>query len=129
MKDLLGTTDVGSFMTLLFFAIVGMIISLLLHGANREPTEPTTPEKFSLSFLFLDNWKRILLNVLVLFAAVRFYPDIFNEPINPFLSFGIGLGFDKVVQMIKDRMGVLQVSRRSIATTEEKKEIDSPKAT
>lgn len=120
MKDFLGTTDVGAFMTLFLFAIIGMAISLLLHGANREPTTSTTPYKFSLSFLFLDNWKRIVLNILVLFAAVRFYPDIFNEPINPFLSFGIGLGFDKVVQMIKDRMGVLQVNRPAITTAEEK---------
>lgn len=122
MKDLLGTTDTGAFMTLFLFAIIGMVISILLHGANREPTTPTTPYKFSVSFLFLDNWKRILLNILVLFAAVRFYPDIFNEPINPFLSFGIGLGFDKVVQMIKDRMGVLQVNRPAITTPEENKE-------
>lgn len=122
MKDFLGTTDTGSFMTLFLFAIIGMVISILLHGANREPSTPTTPYKFSLSFLFLDNWKRILLNILVLFAAVRFYPDIFNEPINPFLAFGIGLGFDKVVQKIKDRMGVLQVNRPAITTPEEKKE-------
>lgn len=120
MKDFLGTTDVGAFMTLFLFAIIGMVISLLLNGANRDPDTPSTPYKFSLSFLLLDNWKRIVLNLLVLFAAVRFYPDIFNEPINPFLAFGIGLGFDKVVQMIKDRVGALQVNRPAITTPEEK---------
>lgn len=119
METLLGTTDTGQFFSLFAFALIGMSISLLLNGANREVTGPTTPYKFNLGFLLLDNYKRIILNLLILFSAVRFYPDIFHEAINPFLAFGIGIGFDKIVQLIKERVGVLQVNREKITTPAE----------
>lgn len=110
-----------AFLELYGYALLGMVISLLLHSSNRDQSSTATPYKFSMLFLLLDNWKRILLNLLALFAAVRFYPDLFGNPINPFLSFGIGLGFDKLLQMLKDKAGFMQVNRDKITPAVESK--------
>lgn len=121
MNNFLGTTDGWLFVTLFFYALAGMSVMLLYTAANRNPGTPTTPYKFNLGFLLLDNWKRIVLNLLLIFITVRFYPDIFGKPITPFLALIAGLAYDKIFQLIKDNTGILQVDRSKLVDADVQK--------
>lgn len=114
MNTLLGADSLSTFCVLYFFACIGLAVSLLLHAEARDKSATSTPVKFSLVFLLTDNWKRIFLSLLLIFIAIRFYPDLFHQDINPFVSLGVGLGLDKIAQLIKTKTGVLDVDRTKI---------------
>lgn len=110
-QQILGTDTYQAFITQYFFAIVGVLISLLLHGANRDVKEPSTPNNFSFLFLLKDNWKRIVLNLLVIFVTIRFFKELTGFELSLFFCLGIGFSYDKLLQVIKDKADVLQVNR------------------
>jgi hypothetical protein len=114
IKTLLGQNTAAQFVGLYLMAIIGLAVSLLLHTTVRDPNSTNTPVAFSWSFFFRDNLKRIVLNVMVLFIAIRFYPDLFGAPINEFLAFGVGLGLDKIIELIKSKSGVLDADRSKL---------------
>jgi hypothetical protein len=111
-EQILGTDSYQAFITQYFFAMVGATISLLLHGANRDVKEPSTPNCFSFSFLLKDNWKRILLNLLVIFVTIRFFKEITGYKLSLFFCLAIGIGYDKLLQFMKDKADFLQVTRK-----------------
>lgn len=114
MDTILGTADYKLFFSLYFFGVIGLIISLLLNAAHRNPVAPTTPLKFHVWFMIVDNYKRIVLSFLLIFVVVRFYNEIFNEPISPWLSLLAGLGLDKISQYLKTKVGALQIDRDDV---------------
>ena len=57
------------------FAVFGVLLSLRLHIINRDVPSPRTPIRWSWSFFFLDNAKRLLTTLALIFVALRFAPD------------------------------------------------------
>ena len=111
LQEILGTDTYQAFITQFFFAILGVAISLLLHGANRDVKEVSTPNQFSLVFLIKDNWKRIVLNLLIIFITIRFFKEITGFELSLFFCFVIGFSYDKLLQLLKSRSDLLQVNR------------------
>lgn len=114
IQEILGTDTWQSFATQFFFAITGMLVSLLLHGANRQVEEPTTPNNFSIKFLVADNWKRIVLNILLVYITIRFFQELTGMQLSLFFCLIIGLGYDKLAQWIKSKSSILEVNRDKI---------------
>jgi hypothetical protein len=113
-QQLLGSLSPSEFLAAIFFALVGLVISLLLQSNVRDVKSDNTPFHFDWGFLLLDNWKRIVLSILMIYISIRFYADIFGQPITMFLALGIGFGLDKISQLIKDKIGITQVDREAI---------------
>lgn len=111
----LGTDNVQYFIALFFFACLGAIISLLIQSNMRDVKSQSTPVKFSWSFFFLDNWKRIVFSLLIIYVAIRFSSELLHVTLGPFSALGIGLGLDKVSELIKNNTGFLQVNRDKIS--------------
>lgn len=112
---ILGVTSIAMYAALLFFACIGILINLLFHATTRDQNSTNTPEKFSLKFLLWDNWKRIVLSILVILMLIRFVSFFFdfdvvnNNELYLFLSLLIGVSFDKAAEILKNRSSFLKV--------------------
>jgi hypothetical protein len=104
---LLGDQTLSHFAALLFFALFGTAVSLLIQATTRDVSSPATPVYFSWPFFFSDNWKRITLGFMLILIALRFTPQLFGMPINEWWALAIGFSLDKVAQALKDRTNVL----------------------
>lgn len=114
LQKLIGSYDLTSFLACLFFAYIGVALSLLWHTTERNPNSQSTPIAFSWKFFLSDNVKRIVSGVLTIYAAIRFCPDVFGIAVNEYVAFGIGLGIDKIAEFIKSKTNLLDVNRAKI---------------
>lgn len=101
------TTDV--FLGFIFFAIIGISLSLLWQTSRRDQNSPNTPEKFSFWFMLQDNAKRLTATILTVYIALRFTPEIFNVTLTNFWALTIGLGVDKIAEFVKNKTSFLDV--------------------
>jgi hypothetical protein len=102
-QHLLGTNDIPKFIACVFFAMIGTVISLLVHATNRDKNSMKTPYKFSFVFLIADNWQRILLNLLLILVTIRFCKEITGMELSMFVSLLIGVGYDKLGEFLRNK--------------------------
>jgi hypothetical protein len=112
---LLGNVSLPMFFGLFFFAMIGVFINLLIHATTRDQNSPATPVKFSFRFLLWDNWKRIVLSILLIYVSIRFVSMFFAITVDGkneyylFAALLIGFGFDKLGELIKKKSSWLKV--------------------
>jgi hypothetical protein len=104
---LLGDQQPLTFSKLIFYALLGAFLSLLLQANHRDPRSIKSPVHFSWRFLVYDNVKRILASVILIFLAVRFTKEIFGLEVNEFWALAIGLANDKIAQFLKEKTNLL----------------------
>lgn len=90
-----------------FFAMIGIFITLLLGTYARVPSSPTSPSKFSWSYLWSDNFKRIVATLLMVIVSLRFIHDIFGFELSPWHGFIVGTGWDGLAFIIKQKTKLL----------------------
>lgn len=111
---LLGYVDMDMFLVMLLFAAFGIAVSLLIDSQRRDQLSKNTPQKFSWGFLLKDNWKTIVLTVLIVALTLRFATSFFpaqftgDDLSTPagiekwlFGSLVVGLGFNQLIQVWK----------------------------
>jgi hypothetical protein len=121
---LLGFLNPLLFGTMVLFSALGIAISLLWDAQGRDQSSVHTPEKFSLKFLLRDNWKTIVVTILVVLLTLRFAPNLFPDQFKGedigqpagvekwlFGSFLIGLVYNQLVQFLKKKISILNVER------------------
>jgi hypothetical protein len=100
--------SLSAFLSSIFFCLIGFTISLLLSTTSRDVNSDRTPAHFDFVFFIKDNWKRFVLNTLLIYVAVRFYGDIVGgAPLTPFVALSMGIGFDRIVSLIKSKTQLL----------------------
>jgi len=105
---LIGKVSVIMFAALYFFALLGVVINILYHANTRDQNSPGTPVKFSVKFLLWDNWKRLILVLLLIYVSIRFLGTMFtidvsgNNELYLFSAVVIGFGWDKLGEIIKN---------------------------
>lgn len=100
-SQLLGSLSLGAFLASYFWALVGVVVSLLIDISTRKPLSSASPVTFSLSYLIRDNWLRIVTGLLVIAVVIRFYPDIRGTEITSFYALLVGGGLDFFVGLLK----------------------------
>ena len=113
---LIGNISGPMFAALFLFSMIGVAINLLLHATTRDPSSPNTPVGFSIQFLLWDNWKRILLSVLLILVTIRFMAiffeiDISNREYYLFAALIVGFIFDKLGEIFKQKTTFLRVRK------------------
>lgn len=106
LSYLLGDMDPALFAAAVFIAIIGALMAVWLGSSTRDKDSMRTPTKFSWSFLFDDNKQRIVLNLLLIFAAIRFSEDIIGLKItadNLKAAFFIGLSLDSIAGYLRNK--------------------------
>lgn len=120
----IGPGPTGFFFGFLVVAYVAGAVSLLLDASNRDIASTNTPVKFSWSFLWAANWKRIFANILAVPLLIRIlYPNIGLE-IMLITSVGVGAVIDRAAMWLKN-LGVL-ASNKAANRVAQKLEPDQP---
>lgn len=104
---LLGNQSPAVFTAMLFYALLTAFLSLLLHSTTRSVDSSRTPIHFSWNFFFLDNVKRIVTSLVLIYLALRFTPELFGIELTPFWACVIGFSNDKLAQVLKDKTNIL----------------------
>lgn len=97
---LLGTNDLPTYLAALFFAFLGVLIVLLINAQKRDKHSANTPYKFSISFLFWDNIREIMLGFLLILLALRFSIEYAGEELTMYYALGVGFGLQKISNWI-----------------------------
>ncbi|MNS62031.1 hypothetical protein D3C72_950770 [compost metagenome] len=98
---LMGTDKTDQFLGYIFFAFIGVLISLLEDTATRDVNKHNSPIRFSKSFWIQDNALRILLGILLIYVSIRFSTLITGFEISEFMAFCIGLSIDILFKKVK----------------------------
>ena len=107
LNIVIGTDDFVSFLGLVFFALLGVFLGLLLNTTKRDINSESTPFEFSWKFLLSDNVKRIVAGLILIYLSLRFTNEIFGVSINNFWSVCIGLASDQLAQFVKAKTNIL----------------------
>lgn len=103
LQLVLGTQDWPMYFAEWFFALIGVLLSLLLATTKRNPNSPTSPVHFSWTYMIADNAKRVLTSLILIFLFLRFSNELLGINISLFLALGIGLGLDKLAGYLKSK--------------------------
>lgn len=119
LKLILGTTPAATFLAAYTFAVIGIFISLQTHANSRDTASATSPVEFSYKFMILDNLIRITASafttLLTLFIMIRFSVELLGTALSMLTAFGIGFGYDKAFQTLKNAS--LNISNKFTAPT------------
>jgi hypothetical protein len=103
IEQIIGMQDPVLFAISYAFGLLGVILSLLWHTSRRNKSNKATPYNFSWRFLLKDNLQRIATSVLLLFIGIRFSKEIIGQDVTMYVALAIGLGLDKLSQMLKNK--------------------------
>lgn len=100
LSQLLGTTNVPTYMAGFVLALVGALLSLRLHARSRDKYGDATPVRFSFRFMLLDNLSRLFTGFLISFVAFRFTNELLGVGFTMWAAFLIGFLNDRVAGLI-----------------------------
>jgi len=109
-----GTTAPKEFIGLMFFALIGVAIRLLLGTTNRNVEGKRSPVKFNWLFFIQDNWKQVVLVFLLVYVSLRFSPELLGVQMDYFVALSVGFGYDLLMNILKKKTGlknILQVKK------------------
>jgi len=115
LQGLLGDIEPLFFLWCAFWACIGVIITLLAGTMVRDPESKCSPRKWSFLYLIRDNYKRIIWNAVLIFIAIRFYEDITGWALTHWSALCIGLSFDTILMIIKQKSSWLDPSKKAIS--------------
>lgn len=107
----LGDLSVGQFLGYFLMALVGAVIHLWLDVRDRDKSSPKTPYTWSWQFFTLDNIKRFIATILLIFVCLRFFSDIVGVDLTPFTALLWGFGLDRVAGFGKNHTTILKAKR------------------
>ena len=86
LDHILGPGDPSYFIAAVFYAAIGIIVSLLFSSTKRDQSKPETPNTFSWYYLLWDNAKRIVLSVLLVLITLRFSREFIGADLTMFTA-------------------------------------------
>lgn len=102
LQDILGM-DPLLFLSYMFWAGIGVLLSLLFHATQRN-TVNNTQVTFNWKFLFFNNYKRLLISFILILISIRFSKELISLDQNSFSAFIIGLCSDHIGKIIQQKL-------------------------
>jgi len=109
IDSLLGGQEAPIFLTNAFFALLGVVLTLLLSTTFRDVESKRTPVAFSWRFFWIDNRKRIAAGIILIYLALRFTEELFGVEVSNFFSVLIGCINDQIAFIVKDKISALRL--------------------
>ena len=92
---ILGGLTINYVLAFYFFSIFGMLFTMTLHYRHKRKKEA---KKFNLSYWLIDNWARIVGNLMAVFIVLRFTSELLPDmKLNMWLGLLVGLSIDLIV--------------------------------
>lgn len=101
LTQILGTTDVPTYLAAFAFALIGAIISMRLKANKRDKLSNNTPYHFSWRFLFQDNFQQFVSGVLLTFLAFRFSNEWLGKDLTMMLAVVIGASANELAGLFE----------------------------
>ncbi len=102
-----GTKTGGYYLAGFVFSFAGILISLYYSSTKRDKASTNTPDKFSWSFLFWDNTKRVVVTLLTMFILFRVF-DLSNILAMIGVGVVVTLFFDQVLEFIMSSSEIIK---------------------
>ena len=96
------------FLSYVFWAGIGVLLSLLLNANQRSVNNNNMQMAFCWKFLFTSNYKRILISFLLILVSIRFSKQLIGLEQNAFSSFVIGLCSDHLGKALQLKILVMR---------------------
>lgn len=103
----LGGKSGGYYIAGFIFCFMAIVLSLYISSKKRDPQSPRTPAKFSWTFLFWDNAKRIVATLIVIFILFRIF-DLSEIPGMLGVGFGVALGLDQIIEWMMRKFDFME---------------------
>lgn len=100
---LLGDLDPALFVASLIYAGLGILLTLLLGTTVRNVHSEFSPDHFSWKYLWNDNTKRLLANLICVPLTLRFMPDVLGVELTVWKGLIVGLSWDTLFLIIKQK--------------------------
>ena len=98
LSQVLGTTDLPTYLASFFFALIGAIVMTYFRLHNRDKHSANTPVNFNFMFFVKDNIGRFLIGFLITFLAFRFAEEIMDKPLNMWMALCAGAFNDELAK-------------------------------
>lgn len=103
MDIILGGMEFNYFMAMLLFALVGTVVNVVLDVQKRDKPSKYSPEKFSISYWFKDNWRRLVATIILIPVVMLASVEFMGVELTKGVAFGIGFGADKLIEIAKHK--------------------------
>lgn len=111
--QILGKNDPSTLGAAFVFAIIGVFLTLLWGTTARQPASAGSPVGFSWKYLWNDNLKRIIAVLLMVSVSLRFMPELFNFELSAWHGFIVGISWDGLAFLIKQKTALLDSKPKS----------------
>ncbi len=107
---LIGDYTTNQFIAMFIWAFLGMAFTLLIGTTTRKPNSANSPVPFKWGYLLQDNWKRICVSLIVIYASFLFATQLFGIEITDsnctWIAFCIGVCVDAIVGIVKAKTNI-----------------------
>lgn len=101
LNYILGDLSASFLIAFYLFALLGVILSMLLHYGKKAKKSKT---KFNLKYWLTDNMVRFFTSVFCIFIVARFFDNLpIDMELNMFLGLVIGASLDQVIVLVRNK--------------------------
>lgn len=105
IQYLIGTDPVGFFFAKLVLAYAGAFLLVLWGAKKAQKHSERSPDRFSWAYLWTDNTKRFIANLIVIYVGVRFMaqlmPPAATEEAELVIALIVGISVDALTARLK----------------------------
>lgn len=99
----MGNMNIMYFWVYLIWAYIGMVINLVFELNKRKPSSEKSPKKFDGKYYISDNWKRLIIAVILVPISILTFGGLFGMEITNDRAMLLGLGADALAEIYKRR--------------------------
>jgi hypothetical protein len=103
LNIILGELTIPSFLAYGIFIWIGWLLVNYFDVIWRDKSSLRTPEPFDLKFWVLDNYKRVITFIIIIFIVLRFYTEIYGNTLNAFNALLIGTTFEGAIAILRQK--------------------------
>jgi hypothetical protein len=86
------------------WAYIGMVINMVSDVLRRKPDSVSSPRYISVSYWWKDNYKRLILSIILVPVIVIVYSEAFTTEITILGAIGLGFASDHLLEIVKRKI-------------------------
>jgi len=106
--------SLGSFLGYSIIASLGAILHLTKEVSDRSKESKRTPVEFSWRFFRVDNVKRLIGTVLLIYVSIVFYKELTGTELSAWSAFITGFGMDGASVFLKKNGNTIKDKAKNI---------------
>lgn len=120
---ILGDVSIATYAAAFFFSFIVIFLNVIIVSLNKYKKAEGTPEKWSFSFAMIDNAKRMIATMMMMFLFYRFASTIIAKELSMEWAVGVGIGItfglDKMMGWLKSKFNFFDTLPRTHEPTNE----------